>query len=149
MAEVEKTTRHEAIVQAIAAVENRHGQLTPEAVLEAAIDPASPLHKSFTWDDETAGHAYRLDQARALIRSVRYEVHTRKTVVSSVRYVRDARAEKDAGYVNIARVDEAGLADATVESEIARATAMIQRGRGIAAALDRESEFVQAIRRVL
>lgn len=44
------------------------GLLRPEAVVQAAADPASPLHSSFTWDDTEAARRYRLDQARALIR---------------------------------------------------------------------------------
>ncbi len=45
-------------------------QLRPEAVLEAASDPDSPLHPHFEWDDGVAGHAYRLYQARVLIQRV-------------------------------------------------------------------------------
>jgi hypothetical protein len=47
------------------------GGLTPEAVVEAARDPASPLHAAFTWDDTAAADAYRKQEARQLINSVR------------------------------------------------------------------------------
>jgi hypothetical protein len=56
-----------AEVQRIAA---RDGKLTAESVLDAAVDPASPLHDRFEWDDGAAAHGYRLDQARRLIRAV-------------------------------------------------------------------------------
>lgn len=42
--------------------------LYPEKVVEFAKDPETHLHKYFTWDDGEAGQAYRLLQARQLIR---------------------------------------------------------------------------------
>jgi hypothetical protein len=52
----------------------RCGQLTAALVVEEAEPDDSPLHDQFEWDDESAGHRYRLTQARALIRSVRIRV---------------------------------------------------------------------------
>lgn len=51
--------------------EQQKGRLTPPAVVEAARDTRNPLHKHFEWDDHLAADAYRLDQARTLIRSIR------------------------------------------------------------------------------
>lgn len=48
-----------------------HGELTPVLVVDAARPNDSPLHDRFEWDDHAAGEAYRLVQARALIRSVK------------------------------------------------------------------------------
>ena len=50
--------------------EQQKGRLTPPAVVEAARDTRNPLHRHFEWDDAVAAESYRLDQARALIRSV-------------------------------------------------------------------------------
>lgn len=50
--------------------EQQKGRLTPPAVVEAARDVRNPLHKHFEWDNQVAAEAYRLDQARMLIRSV-------------------------------------------------------------------------------
>jgi hypothetical protein len=47
------------------------GELHPQAVVEGARPPESPLHKYFEWRDEKAAALYRVDQARALIRSIR------------------------------------------------------------------------------
>jgi len=44
------------------------GLLQPETVVVEARSCGSPLHDSFTWDDRIAGHQYRLEQARHLIR---------------------------------------------------------------------------------
>jgi ADP-dependent phosphofructokinase/glucokinase len=47
------------------------GELHPQAVVADARDAKSPLHRYFEWDDKKAAEAHRMDQARALIRSVR------------------------------------------------------------------------------
>lgn len=44
------------------------GDLKPEDVLDDARNPNSPLHDCFTWDDSIAAEAYRLIQAKAVIR---------------------------------------------------------------------------------
>lgn len=44
------------------------GIIRPSDVVEAAQEPASPLHDWFQWDDGEAAHQYRLDQARKLLR---------------------------------------------------------------------------------
>lgn len=44
------------------------GLLRPQAVVDEARSPRSPLHKCFTWDDGEAARLYRLDQAQHLIR---------------------------------------------------------------------------------
>jgi hypothetical protein len=47
------------------------GELHPQAVVEGARPPESLLHRYFEWNDQKAADAYRVDQARALIRSIR------------------------------------------------------------------------------
>lgn len=46
------------------------GDLTPEAVVEAAKDPKSALHAAFEWDDSKAALQHRLTTAGLLIRSI-------------------------------------------------------------------------------
>lgn len=48
-----------------------NGLLLPETVVTTAADPASPLHKYFTWDDSEAAARWRITEARQLIQSVR------------------------------------------------------------------------------
>lgn len=63
--------------------------LTPETVVDAARDPSSTLHDQFQWDDSIAGEAYRLQQARALIKRVRVEVvRADQTVIHAPVFVR-------------------------------------------------------------
>lgn len=49
------------------------GELTPHAVVASAQNPRSLLHRHFEWDDAKAAEAYRVDQARTLIASIRVE----------------------------------------------------------------------------
>ena len=49
------------------------GHLTPHATVDAARDPRHALHPHFEWNDEVAAEAYRLDQARSIIRMIRIE----------------------------------------------------------------------------
>ena len=58
------------IRDALIEIHNTHEGLTPHSVVIEARSKKSPLHDCFEWDDSKAGHAYRLYQARALIRRV-------------------------------------------------------------------------------
>lgn len=67
------TQRLNAIRQELEAI-NASGILTPEEVVERARNPANPLHDQFEWNDGTAAEAFRLQQARGLIKRVNVEV---------------------------------------------------------------------------
>lgn len=58
-------------------------------VLDEARDPDNPLHGCFTWDDEKAAEMRRLDECRAMIRSIAYVV------------VRDGRRVKQPVYCHL------------------------------------------------
>lgn len=73
-------------------VRDRFGRLTPTVVVEAATPEDAPLHSRFEWNDRVAGHKYRLDQARELIRSVRVEYISREGEFVPVR-----------GYISVSR----------------------------------------------
>ena len=50
-------------------IRQRHGGvLKPSDVVHFARNPKTELHKQFSWDNDVAGHQYRLWQARQLIR---------------------------------------------------------------------------------
>lgn len=135
------------IVDEIAALEDEFGRVTPELVLDRARDPQTALHTQFTWSDEVAAHSFRLDQARTVIRSVKYEVTVNRQTVLTTRYVHDVALEpREQGYRDVRRVDEASLSDATIEAEVKRVQALFERGLGIAAMLGRETEFRRQVR---
>lgn len=62
------------IGEALAKLTQQHsGRLEPEFVVSAAKDTKSPLHPHFEWNDKVAAHAYRMDQARAIISLIRVD----------------------------------------------------------------------------
>lgn len=92
------------IERAAALMAANDGRLTPDAVLADAQDTESPLHRLFTWDNEKAGHLYRLDEARAFIRSIKVEVTVFSKSARVPAYVRDPEAGRDQGYVSVAAI---------------------------------------------
>lgn len=68
------------------------GRLTPDAIIEAARQPANPLHEHFPWDDAVAAHHFRREIARKLIGRIHVVVTVEHTTLSVPYYVRDSGA---------------------------------------------------------
>lgn len=49
---------------------HHNGRLESETVVREARSPANPLHPAFEWNDKTAAHQFRIEQAKYLIRSI-------------------------------------------------------------------------------
>lgn len=60
--------RDRAVIEAILALRGQEGTIEPAAVVEAARPKDSPLHRFFDWEDTTAAQAWRVEQARRLLR---------------------------------------------------------------------------------
>lgn len=133
-----KTSEIALALAAIAATNG--GKITPDQVVEAARDPASPLHDSFEWDDTVAAIAHRQDQARTLIRSVEIRVQIGETVLRAPQYIRDPSQEaKTQGYITVAKLrSEEDLAREAVVAEFVRASAALTRAKSIAAVLGQD-----------
>lgn len=56
------------LCEQLQAIRDEHGSLTPALVVEVARNPEHPLHSRFDWDDTTAAHKWRLEQAGQLLR---------------------------------------------------------------------------------
>lgn len=136
--------------EALIALEDENGRLTPEAVLAAAKDPDSPLHGHFEWDDGKAAAEHRLHQARTLIRSVKVEFRIDRKIVRTVAYVRDPEAEPKAqGYRSIDSIRKVeDDARAVLVNEFASAAAHLARARQISVALALEKEVDGLLERV-
>ena len=79
-------------------IREKTGRLEPEDVLKAAKAKRSPLHAAFEWDDSAAAVAYRLQQARYMIRMIEVTIIRKDEKPRTVRaYVRLAGEEDDAG----------------------------------------------------
>lgn len=95
-----------AALAAIAAANN--DMLNPAHVVAAARDPSHILHDEFTWDDEDAAEQYRLAQAGALIRRVKFTVlrqdtQTQKVVIQTTRAYQSRPSARSAngGYESV------------------------------------------------
>jgi hypothetical protein len=126
------------IKRAIEETANDDGIVTADAVVDAARNKNSPLHDEFEWDDSVAGHQYRLDQARSLIREVRYiSLDVTESVIKTVAYVRDPRLPpKTQGYVSLQSVSRnKKLAADVVMAELNRCEAALNRANDVATIL--------------
>ena len=129
-----------AILREIAA--QHGGNLDPRDVVEEAKASSHPLHDYFEWRDKIAGEQFRIDQARALIRSVRIEVKTNSAPMRAPQWVRSpANGPDQRGYVEVTRVVALEARLKIIRQEIDRAIGVVERLREISAALAVEAEF--------
>jgi hypothetical protein len=123
-------------------VEN-HGRLTPDNVVDAAQDEASPLHRCFEWDNDAAAHMFRVEQARHLIRSVRVDFTTSHHTVRVPAFVHDPECEHgEQGYVSIRQLSsDEDKSREVVIAEFSRAASALRRARSVAMALGIEEQI--------
>lgn len=126
----------------------RKGTLTPDAVIEDAQDPDSPLHDEFDWNVEAAAMEHWREQARRLIRSVHVEVKTETTSVVIPRYIRNPAAEPAMqGYAETAKIrTNEEHAQAALAYELDRIEAGIKRVQAIASGLGLEDDAEAVLR---
>ena len=122
-----------AIKKRLSELNAKHGHLTAEMVLNDARDPRSPLHDRFEWDDSTAAEAYRIIQARVLIKTIRYECRVVKAPAMRVpEYVRDPKqAGRCQGYIAVPRTDKDAAQDFLLD-ELDRALGLLRRAQAYA-----------------
>lgn len=109
------------------------GNITPQIVIDDAMDEDSPLHSHFTWDDAEAGHQWRVEQARRLIRRVRLEVTIEEQPVRAIAFVSNPKdSDGESSYVNVMRVSKPD-ARAIMLREVNAIAALVERTRTIAA----------------
>jgi hypothetical protein len=137
-----------ACLQAIA--DANGGRLTPDAVIDNARNEESPLHGLFDWDEARAAMEHWRYRAREIIRAVRVNVVTDRTVVRTIAYVRDPSLDsRDQGYISTATLrDDVSLAREAVQHELMRAHSALQRAREVAEAVGLEREIDKLMNRV-
>lgn len=115
----------ETVRAELLAINEQHGVLTPELVVERSRDPASALHGFFEWDNDQAAEKFRLVQAQALIRRVKLTVIRASTETKVVTFgkvrefvapisERKSKENPDGGYSPIDKV----LADAKRRADL-------------------------------
>lgn len=140
---IEETVLQQDVEARLRRLQDRHGRITPRSVVDDARNPESPLHGFFEWDDSKAAEAYRLDQARALIRGCPVVVTHETVTIRPQAYLRDPdRAANEQGYVSFARImssDE--RRHAAMQAECDRVRSMVARARRIAMVCGLGEEF--------
>lgn len=141
--------KREVITARLAEIEARDGTITPEAVIDDARDPESPLHAQFNWDVEKAAREHWLDVARSLIKRYHVKITVHKHSVEVPRYVRDPRVPKDEqGYVATVRVkDDRELALDVLKDEAARIDRLLRRFLNLAEGFAVEHEAEEMLQR--
>lgn len=108
------------------------GVLTPDAVVENARDPESPLHDKFEWDDTKAAHAHRIYQARKLIASVKVIVRESDRVLVVPRFVSTSTfGESRYEHIDAVRND-ADASMVVLRDEVSRAISCLTRAINVA-----------------
>lgn len=116
---------------AIRALE-KNGRVDPLELIEVARDPEHPCHTFFTWDIEQAAKERWRDQARELIRSVKFEVLVEEIGNRVSMYV--ASGDEDAVFVSLPKIRSKSQASAVVLAEVAQLLGNASRAYGIALA---------------
>ena len=128
----------------------KDGHTTAAAILADAKLPDSPLHVLYDWDVEKAAEAHWLARTRAIIRLVRYVVHTEKQTITLPRYVRDPeQPQRDQGYATLDRLrEDPPVARRALLAELGRVVSALQRARVVAVGLGLADEIEELLSRV-
>jgi hypothetical protein len=94
--------------------------LTPDNLVAEARDPDNPWHPYFDWNDDTAAHQHRLNQARIFINSYQIKIVVAERTFRVQEYVRDPlRNSREQGYTPIIRLrDDETSAIIFIEREL-------------------------------
>jgi len=114
------------------AVLDQNGRLTPTLVVDAARPENHPLHNRFEWNDKIAGEAYRLEQARRLIRSVRvvYREADENEAARTVRAYHAVRDEQGNAYRPVEEIQESPLLTKLLLQDMEREWRQLKRRYG-------------------
>ena len=117
------------VEEVLADLERRHGDVDPRVLVTEASSESHPLHDRFEWDDARASESWRLEQASAIIRSVRVRVVSSDEDLSVRKYYagRDTGISDPGTYRDIDAVREDPKALAQLERSMERDLAALER----------------------
>lgn len=118
--------------EAIAKLKNDVGEDNlPHRLVEEAASQAHPLHGLFQWDDDKAAHAYRVQQARRVISSLRVVVKPGMPAAPaffSIRVERQGEPNERQVHVETRKaLVNAATRDAVIRAELSRLLALLAR----------------------
>lgn len=108
-------------------VRERRGLLTPQNVVEEARPEDHPLHSHFEWDDQVAGHEFRIIQARTLIRRVTVTKVTPDDLPLKVRTFHSVAGPAGRSYEPIEEIVEEPITMRILLSQMRRDFAALKR----------------------
>lgn len=79
---------------------HNNGRLESEDVVEASRPVDAPLHPAFEWDDKTAAEAYRIEQAKYIIRSIDVVVERKGRADTPIRAFVSVQRDEDRSYTS-------------------------------------------------
>jgi len=110
------------------------GRVNPDDLIEAARSPDHPCHADFTWDVEQAAAERLRDQARGLIRRVRFEIQVEEVTERVVMYVPDEDEDGGRGFASLPKMRRASSVSSVLAGEVAMLHGLAARVYGIALA---------------
>lgn len=116
---------------AIRALE-KNGRVDPAELIEAARNPEHPCHESFTWDIEQAAAERWRDQARELIRAVKFEVLVEDVGNKVCMYV--PSGDDNSVFMSLPKIRSKAQASPVVLAEVSMLLGNASRAYGIALA---------------
>lgn len=123
-------------------IHDRDGELTPEKVVEDAMNTNSPLHGLFTWDKEKGFYKNLLHEARQIIKTVKIEFVIEKTTSTTVGYVKNPEnPNNQQGYVYVESIkDNKEMTRLILIQEFNRAGVALKRAQKLAKFFDLSQE---------
>jgi hypothetical protein len=121
-------------IEAVVSLQSKKGKLEPDQVIEEAVAEESPAHYYFEWDNEIAGPAYRLSQARELISRIKFIVEQPNNAepLECYRFTRDVEVKgNEQGYINVNFIKPKNV-NTTLIAELDRSSAYLMRALTLA-----------------
>jgi hypothetical protein len=135
------------------------GPVTPDAIVEDARAPESPLHPFFTWDDAAAADSWRKDEARHLTNHLLVKIYRDGREVEtkgwhSIKIVNAGPEGPERAYASLATVSNSPALRAQVVAQAVKELAYWQRRYGqyeelfgVSAAIDKARECLEGAAR--
>lgn len=140
----------EDVKAALSELQDKHGNLLPEDVVERAKSANSPLHDLFEWNKDKAAMAHWIATARNIIGEYRVVIHVMNTTREVRAFVHDPDAGRDAGYISTERLkNDASRASAVLLTEARRCRSHLDTMVALAAYWQRpHPELATALKKI-
>jgi hypothetical protein len=133
------------IAEAVEALRDEDGLLRLEKIVEVASDPESILHSRFEWNDPTAAHKFRIEQARSLVRECKIPVRIGPQIIHAPAFV-SVPSESANTYRRIDEIEQRSPeAHQVLLDEMTRVSGVLNRARRVALVLDIEDVFSELL----